>query len=391
MAVFLAGYQTGSRKHRDKSGTRQYCHLPQPAWFIDRIQTYGDMTQLSIQGSTARPPQISTATVVGLAQLGPGCIFSGRLTPFDLEADLLWRYWDKPQACYSVEILQFYSLKEPITIHARKPVEGWRGENRDFKVDLSNWIFFPASEIRVDDLFGEECLPQGLPEPADIPILWLPEAILTLVQRGVWKPLLLHFSRSEKRSADKVAAVLNVLQGIMNWPSQREMQALWDVRYKFSEAPVKPLKEQAAQFLLQQIRQHSDVLISDGGAVDNVDDLMERQFLLEQAEEGLQLMLEAESQPRHICKQNSLRRQPLSDKLIIDCIRAARHLRNRGHLKLMRDAVIEALMPQHFQSFARSVMFEPPSSSSISRYQARFRYHKKLGWSVDFQEAFKIF
>ena len=42
MAVFLAGYRNGARRQRDSKGTRTPLYLPEPAWFLDRVQTYSD-------------------------------------------------------------------------------------------------------------------------------------------------------------------------------------------------------------------------------------------------------------------------------------------------------------------------------------------------------------
>ena len=367
MAVFLAGYRNGARRQRDSKSTRVPMYLPEPAWFLDRVKTYStsDLLQRLGRGPAV---QIQHANVVGLAVLGAGVIYSGNLTPFDLESDLLWRYWGRPEACYTVEVQRFFSLAEPVAIYARK--SDCQGISST-KVNLQDWIFLPATDVDLEcfNLVDDEAL-HALGDCNQCPVLWVPEVVLSLIKVGKWKSLLFHYSRGSHRSGGH--GLLNALRKIqerMNWPSQEEMSRLWNCRYQFHQPPHLPLTEQSASFLIQKIREHSSVLlsgVSDAGVVVDPGATEEEQRIkLEEALEGLQVFSQAMS------KENVSRapRAAMNSALIIDSIRAARHLRNRGQLALIQSAVIDGFVPSHLRSFARSIMFEPASKTTVSRYQ----------------------
>ena len=358
MAVFLAGYPNGSRRHRIE-GTRHACFLPEPAWFMDRVQTYcGDLKHFSCQ-NTNKAINIDYARVVALAVLSPGTIFSGPLTAFDLEAHLLWRYWGRPEACYSVEIQRCFELREPVVVHARKAERN--AGSLDLKVSLLHWLFWPASPISLSSV--------GLDDVGDceIPVLWVPEPILSLIRKGIWKSLLLHLSRVKRRMVEtSTLRALSMLREQMNWPSDLDMIVLQQSKYNFCSPPKTPLTPDVTAFLVEQVCKHKDVLISNGGMISNLDVLANRTLLLERGVEGLQVLLEAMSPG---CSNAKGRNAAISAKIIIDFIRAAQHLRNRGHLKLMKDAIVESLVPDELHIVAKSLMYEPPSSSTLSRYQ----------------------
>ena len=144
------------RRQRDSESTRVPMYLPEPSWFLDRVKTYStsDLLRRLGRGSAA---QIQHANVVGLAVLGAGIIYSGNLTPFDLESDLLWRYWGRPEACYTVEVQRFFSLAEPVAIYARK--SDCQGISST-KVNLQDWIFLPATDVDLEcfNLVDDEAL-----------------------------------------------------------------------------------------------------------------------------------------------------------------------------------------------------------------------------------------
>ena len=366
MAVLLAGYTNGSRRKRDKAGTRSPAHLPEPAWFMDRVNAYcGGIKHLSCQ-SSSKSIDVSHASVVGVALLGPGVLFKGRLTPFDLEADLLWKYWGRPEASYSVTIRDFHLFEQPVDVYARM------GDSTDLGptvgVDLLRWIFFPAGSFCIKGVDADRFGALGGDGAKSFPVLWVPDPILALVVQGKWSSLLFHLSRSKHKGPEKaVMTALTWLSQRMSWPCVQDMNQLWARRYHFFPEPVHPLTDEVACFLTQQLRRHSDILISDGLREKDVVRLAENKCLLERGLEGLEVFANAlNSKPLDAKATN----QALSSTLIINSIRAARHLRNRGHLKKMGDAVVESLFPQQLHMFARSLMHRPPSSSTLSRYQA---------------------
>ena len=366
MAVFLAGYRNGARRQRDSKGTRTPLYLPEPAWFLDRVQTYSDPDLLRRLGSGGGPAGIQHANVVGLVVLGRGITYSGNLTPFDLESDLLWRYVGRPESCYTVEVQRFFSPEAPVAIYARQ--SDCQGISST-KVNLQDWIFFPATDVDLDCFNLLDDALHAVGDRDEIPVLWVPEVILSLIKAGKWKSLLFHYSRTSHRSTGN--GLLNVLRKIqdrMNWPSREEISRLWNCRRQFHQPPCMPLTEQSASFLIQKIREHSSVLLSgasDAGGVVDPGAIEEQQIKLEEALEGLQVFSQAMSK-EHVSR---LPKSAMSSTLIIDSIRAARHLRNRGQLAMIKSAVIDSFVPSHLQSFARSIMFQPASKASVSRYQ----------------------
>ena len=290
MAVFLAGYPNGAKRTRDSKSTRSAVLLPEPAWFLDRVDTYTDRSWLC-QKAMHKGSDIRFAEVVGLVQLGTGVVFEGNLTPFDLEANLLWRYWSRPHACYSVEVKEFFAIDEPIRIHARSCIsQNVQGQNRNKDVNLQNWIFLPAAHLTTDALNLNEDLVDfdAIGDVSQIPVLWVPQVILELIKVGRWKSLLLHFSRGlNRRIGRDEGNLLQSLQRKMDWPSQYDFQRLWSVRDRFQESPTRPLTEDVASFLVNQICLHSSVLVSDGGRIMDHETLDQRHLMLEQAVEGL--------------------------------------------------------------------------------------------------------
>ena len=353
MAVFLAGYPSGARRFRDSKGSRSAVLLPEPAWFLDRVDTYSDRSFLQFQ-SIHHATEITFAEVVGLAQLGTGVVFEGNLTPFDLEAHLLWRYWGRPCACYSVEVKEFLAI-DPIRIHARRSSISRNSEGRERNVNLQNWIFLPA-HLTSDQIVVDA----AIADVSEIPILWVPQVILELIKVGRWKSLLFHFSRGlNRRLGLDERCLLQMLQRKMGWPSQHDYAHLWSVRDRFHDPPTQPLTEDLASFLANQVCLHSSVLISDGGCIMDHETLNQRHLMLERAVEGLLVF----SQSLEHKQRSKTPKSALDSKLLIDTIRACRHLRNRGHLHLIRDAVVESLYLPNFKLL--------PSLSCIQLHQVQ--------------------
>lgn len=365
MALLLATYKHGQLRSRE-GGSRRLQLLPHGAWFSERLEQHGLTQQLEPQ-SVLAPVHLPHAEVLGVMRVRPGVCFQSPLTPFDPEADLQWRYFSRPEASYTVEIQKYVPLQQPLLIHARK------GDADGKPMDLVHWIFQPSSKVSLSDIVqGEEQDTfLGIPEDAEVPVLWVVEAIASLIRVGCWKSLVLHFARTKSKACSmSIVRCLSALRDLMDWPPQQELDRLHRCKLQFAEAPQAPLTEEPLVFLLQCVRRHAAVLVSDGGAELSDADLGQRRALLESAVEGLEVYahgLRAASGS----KANRNKKASLSAQLIIDSIRAARHLRNRGFLAAMKDAIIESFMPVQLQTLARSVMFTPPSSSTISRYQAR--------------------
>ena len=235
-------------------------------------------------------------------------------------------------------------------------------------MDLVHWIFDPSSKVSLSDILegDEQDAFLDIPEDAEVPVLWVAEQIASLIRVGCWKPLVLHFARTKSKACStSIIRRLSALRDVMNWPPQQELDRLRRCKLKFAEAPQAPLTEEPLMLLLQCIRCHADVLVTDGGAALSDADLEQRRALLERAVEGVEVYAHGlHAAPGSKAKNN---KKALSAQLIIDSIRAARHLRNKGFLAAMKDAIVESFMPVQLQTLTRSVMFTPPSSSTISR------------------------
>lgn len=359
MAVFLAGYKHGHMRSRI-AGRREMALLAEPAWFLDRLEYHGCKGQLEVP-SKGIPPQIQQASIAGVATLRPGVIFEGALTAFDLETYLQWQYVGRPEASYSVQIDQFFEFPLKPTVHARKG-EGGHGK----PMALNHWLFQPSSPLKIADVDFEGKASLAWLAYQLLPVIWLPEPILTLICKGSWTSLLLHLSRTAVKSCStSILACLRQLQALMAWPSQEQFQALAASRLRFVQQPCTLLTEDSVGFLMECVCKHSDVLITDGGLEGDEVALRQRRCLLEKALEGIRNYMEALSRPTVRLKQSS----SMAASLIIDSIRAVRHLRNRGCLAQMRDAVIASFLPTQLQALVKSCVHNPASGSSISRYQ----------------------
>ena len=67
-----------------------------------------------IRGEGSKLGPVDFAEVKGLVRLNPGVVFNGSLTCFDLESQLLWEYWGRPQSAYSLEVADSFQLAQPV-------------------------------------------------------------------------------------------------------------------------------------------------------------------------------------------------------------------------------------------------------------------------------------
>lgn len=149
------------------------------------------------------------------------------------------------------------------------------------------WPFKPVLQQEVWQCVVQELGPR-------IPVLWLPQTVLSLVKKGQWNTLLLHMSWSAQKAAGSSALeCLRWLQIKMNWPSQEQWNCMWHVRYKFVDRTnCHSLTEKLGTFLIQAIREHSDVIITHGGGLSDPQQLAQRQDFLEQALRSLEHLVD---------------------------------------------------------------------------------------------------
>lgn len=144
MALLLAGHHDNARKRRSSLKSRLYTPLPAPEWLTDRLRSCG----VQKPNPWEKPVAPTQAEIVGLAMVKPQMVFEGNLTPWTLEGNLLWRYWGRPEASYTVQIDRFFELEEPFTVFVR--TTGGRGNGCGKDIDLAHWIFFPSVGLEMD-------------------------------------------------------------------------------------------------------------------------------------------------------------------------------------------------------------------------------------------------
>ena len=319
------------------------------------------------------------AQVEALVSLKPGTVWQGAFTDFDLEAELQWRYWQKPHSAYTVVVDQLFSLLEPVTVRMR--AASATAYSQPSPVTLPHRIFWPAvspllprtlfrgkggREMALADLAVEVEGFSSLSCDPTVPVLFIPEAIFRLLERGKWNCLLLHLASPGHGNLPAVMrSCLEWLQKNMSWPTAHDFDVLWRNRANFDLPSDHVLTWESAKFLAQQVRKHANVLILE---VSRDWPQGDECFLLEQALRGLEAfaegLLSKSSGASHVQhkKAPALR--------IIEDIRAVRYLRNKGDLKQIKDSIIRGLMPTQLQSLAKAMMYDPLSSSTISKYQA---------------------
>ena len=372
--LLLATYRNGARRKRHANQTREPLWLPEPPWFKDLLASEGLLTQLhALAGEAFRGVSLDgQCCVKALVTVGPGVIWNGPLTEFDRETDLLWNYWYRPSAAYSVVVRSFFSLRPPVKLHMREGVA-----NAEI-VTLQHYIFRPAVPVLTEAL---RFLARGDPNQEvlgfhdlgigelrqDVPVIFIPETIFALMERGKWRSILMHI-QAMRRAASAPKAILASLKTLkveMQWPSEDQFSMVCSKQQDHQPGPKSTLSWDSIWFLRTQLRKHSDVIITDGGRLVDAGQLAEQQKALESALEGLELLATCLAP-----KVSHLQHAKVASQKIIDQISAVRYLRNRSELKGLKQAVISSLMPEQLQSLAKTMMGSPLSGSTISRYQA---------------------
>ena len=78
-----------------------------------------------VSGTGARSAHhIDSATVTALVHLSPGLCYSGRLTPWPKEAELLWQYCQCPLGSFSVVATDVLRLETPVEIASARGYTG---------------------------------------------------------------------------------------------------------------------------------------------------------------------------------------------------------------------------------------------------------------------------
>lgn len=380
--LLLAAYRNGERKNRSKTKTRVPQWLPEPHWFRNQLQACKLENSLSeLSSSEARQRTVVSSQglqLQAIVTLKPGVQWQGSLTPFTEEARLLWEYYNKPCSAYSVEVDKFFHFKQPCKILQR--AAGAKNRPATAPVTLQHFCFLPSVRALTEELLFRE---RGCDEEltldllcerlgsrfADalerchwtIPVLLVPKPIMLLMEMRQWKSLLLRLMGPipGRDIPDFQKDCLTWLRNVMDYPSREELNLLFSNRFQTWAPPEQPLTADSAMFVLQQLRLHAADIIASGG--------VRSQEKLEQALEGLELFCQTLGFSRTAGSHVGNRKAPAS-RIILD-ICSARFLRNRSDLKNMKNAIVQSLVPSHMHAFAKALMYNPLSASSLSKFQ----------------------
>ena len=314
---------------------------------------------------------IESAKLTALVRLEPGVCFSGRLTPWPQEAELLWQYLQCPQGAFSLHVKDALRLDQPVIVSS---VRGSRG-NVSLKHALfqTNAQVLNASSVLVTSQGIRLTLPEVFErwgcDPnsitlADVPCLWTPEVILALLLRGRWENLLL--KHSVHHIQKQHGLVLFWLRSLMQWPTDEDMVRLQGYGKTCVQAPSHALDAEDARFLLHWLRDHASAIIRESNEPEAM------QLKLEQASEGLQVFLLAFQAGAASAGTGGKRLSNLakSAEHLVNSIRVARHVRNKSKLARIQNEFLDAAMPPALQNFAKAAGRKPVSGSTISKSQA---------------------
>ena len=370
--LLLCGYKNGHRRLRGQNSERKPVWLPEPTWFVNRLQAAnldGELREIS--STRARGAlNIDSSRLTALVRLSPGVCFAGRLTPWPQEAELLWQYFHCPLAAFSVIVKEALRLEQPVSVASAR---GSRGN-----VSLKHALF-QTNAVVLDDSFA--CVSStgarlttrdvahkwGLPpdmDLGDVPCLWTPDVILKLILLGRWENLVLRLSSHAMQKDHNVA--LRWLRDFMHWPSEADVARLSAHGKAFMRPPARSLSSQDAQFLLSEIRGRADSILTDSTDPETT------QISLEQSVEGLQTFL-LEFQPTTAKGGSRRSTAAKSAEQLINAIRVARHVRNKSKLGEIQGAFLEAILPPSLHDLAKAVAEhrKPVSGAAISKSQAR--------------------
>lgn len=187
---FLAGFPDGQRKRRTSNKTRVPVYLDQPAWFCSRLtevaQEQGvDTSVFALSRKRARQEVLPDQCVLeALVRARPGRTCAGVATPWTDEEQLLWKYYGKPLACFSVEATDVVMLKQPVPIASARSLQGNGRLTRIFfqpnvPVAEQDTVVFRqpvGAEHRLGSILEEWGIDRAQLE--DIPVLWLPSSVV---------------------------------------------------------------------------------------------------------------------------------------------------------------------------------------------------------------------
>lgn len=278
--------------------------------------------------------------------------------------------------CFQRASERFFLLQTPVTVWQRKSSGGDTAP-----ITLQYPCFFPAVKVLSDEVsFHEGGCDQELSFPlllerlgsylaeclennrSEVPVLLVPRPIFFLMKEGKWKSLILHLMGAVPGKDPPLfhKECIHFVKSLMQFPSPDCFRALWSNRFFSCPPPSKALTVESVAFVLQLLRSHSEDILARAGH-----GASER--LLE-AIEGLEVFtetLDSHSRGGHIKgrKANALQ--------IIEGIRAVSFLRNRGHFKGIKNAVVDSLVPAQLQDLTKAMMYDTLSASSLSKFQAR--------------------
>ncbi|CAK9101085.1 unnamed protein product, partial [Durusdinium trenchii] len=286
---------------------------------------------------------------------------------------------------FSREVDKVFLFKEHVILWQRQAL----AESRDCHlatapIILQYQCFTPSVRVLTEELFFRELGNEGdlslellcerlgsrLADVLErcgwvIPVLWVPKPIMLLLVQGKWKALVLHMMNSvPNRDAPLFQRhCLNWLRDLMQYPSNGCFSCLWGNRFQQYRSPNHPLTSACALFAMQQLRAHSSAIIADGGP--------SSQSRLEETLEGLEIFTQSLVENRQAGSHVTGRKAVASR--IFDDIRAAHLLRNRGHFKAMKTAMMRSLMPHQLQSLAKAMMYDPLSVYMDCTFAVLFR------------------
>lgn len=199
LMLWLAAYKNGERQSRAKNKTRIPHWLPEPPWFLDRLEACDALDSLRRSSTEVRGRGTISSEgikVQTLVTVEPGLFWQGNLTPFDDETFLQWEYWGKPCSAFCVSISNVYALKEPVHVRQRKASQAnISGRCLTADVSLHYHLFSPAVPIVAGDVMFQDIasdvdlswsdLQIGCEAAVeDAPVLLMPEPLLLLIRAG---------------------------------------------------------------------------------------------------------------------------------------------------------------------------------------------------------------
>lgn len=168
--------------------------LPRRPWFLQRLELHG----VEAHWRTGASDDISPA-LQGLLRVRPHRAWSGPLTTFSAEADLLWMYEGCPCNSYAAEIIECLFFQKAVGVVC---AEGGRRENA-LRSSQHGSPFVPSRDVvetalqeRLFDLRGvcrgraSDILRGWGGQATGMPCISVVEPVMQLVRRGAWRELI---------------------------------------------------------------------------------------------------------------------------------------------------------------------------------------------------------